>query len=133
MLTQPTSPDEDGASRGGASLVVEAKAVVAKEAAKGLEGATGLISHLLRRGRPREFAYAIAFEGSVTNRIAVIIKVKLRCILPHVKAMVSCLLSVRSGPRARANRRVHTVSDVSGNMGITCVKTRKSDCAESPG
>ena len=98
--------------------VVGAMGVAAKAEAKEVGKGREAISSLLRRGRPREFAYAIAFEGCVTNRSAVRIRLKQRCILPHVSATVSCLLSARSGLRAREKRHVTLASDVSRNMGM---------------
>jgi hypothetical protein len=107
----------------GVVLRVGAKVGVAKAGAKAAakakaKGATGLRSRPLRRARPREYVFAIAFDSSVTNRIAVRILVKQRCILPHVKDMVSYLPSVLRGLPARMDRRVHTVSGVSINMGM---------------
>jgi len=102
-------------------VVVGAKVGVAKAGAKAEakgKGGIGLSSCPLRRARPREYVFAIAFDSSVTNRIAVRIPVKPRCTLLHVKDMVSCLLSVLRGHHARTNRRVHTVSVVSINMGM---------------
>jgi len=98
-------------------LGVGAKVGVAKAKAKA-KGATGHSSCPLRRARPRAYVFAIAFDSSVTNRTAVRILVKQRCILPHVKDMVSCLPSVLRGLPARTDRRVHTVSGVSINMGM---------------